>query len=357
MKVVITAPSLDEDKNVSGISTLARNLIDRQAADYVHFEAGRRDGEAADAGWIARQTILPFRFFGALRSAQPDVVHINTAFIPLAIVRDTSLAAAARLAHRPVLLHIHGGPYVMNEIKNQALAAAARNLIKMSAGAIVFSDGEARSLLKRYTGTKLYVLPNAIPTDNIPETERDSAEKTIIFFGRLHESKGLAHIIDAMRVLKGQGFKFKYVCYGDGPEKQSFIAGMTAILGDKFSFRGVAKGAAKWKALSEADIFFQPSRDEGLPLALLEAMAAGCVPVMSASGAVADVIEDGRNGFLIEAGNTIETVGRLKMLLSESLNGWNELRDNARATVREKYDFTNYVERLRKIYGEIAAKK
>ena len=67
MKILITAPSLDEDENVSGISTLVRNLVAARAADYVHFEAGRKDGENSDLGWFARQTSLPFRFFAKIR--------------------------------------------------------------------------------------------------------------------------------------------------------------------------------------------------------------------------------------------------------------------------------------------------
>jgi glycosyltransferase involved in cell wall biosynthesis len=357
MKVLITAPSLNEDENVSGISTLVRELMEKRAAEYVHFEAGRKDGEPADASWIARQFSLPFRFLAKLRSERPDLIHLNTAFIPLAIVRDASLAGAARILNVPVLLHIHGGPFVIDEITNPAVQAAARGLMKMSAAAIVFSKRESVSLAKKHPGAKILILPNAIPLNAVKEAERGTGEKTFIFLGRLHESKGVRHIVDACRELKEQGFNFKFVCYGAGPEKEFFTSNMTKILGDRFSYRGVAKGPAKWKALSEADIFFLPSRDEGLPIALLEAMASGCVPVMSESGAVADVIDDGRNGFLIDAANTEQTVVRLKLLLSESVKGWNELRKNARETVRTKFDFADYVMKLNKIYQETAAKK
>jgi len=353
MKILITAPSLDENENVSGISTLVRNIIRYGSNEFVHFEAGRKDGEAADTGWFARQTALPFRFYKQIRKHKPAVVHINTAFIPLAIMRDTALAAAARVAKRPVLLHIHGGPYVSGEFANPALRLAAEKLLQMSSAAVVFSDAEARSILKRFPGTKVRVLPNAIPLDEVPQTGREPGEKTFVFFGRLNKSKGLEHIITACRALKNQGFKFRYVCCGAGPEMLPFCSEMSKILGDDFDYRGVVKGTEKWKVLSRADIFFQPSRDEGLPIALLEAMAAGCVPVMSASGAVADVIEDGRNGFIVEAGNTDQTVGKLKFLLSESAAGWNEFRESARRTVRERFDFGSYLEKLDKLYTEI----
>jgi len=69
------------------------------------------------------------------------------------------------------------------------------------------------------------------------------------------------------------------------------------------------------------------------------------------------VIEDGRNGFLIEAGNTMQTAGRLKFLISESVRGWEELRKNARQTVRERFDFADYVSKLSDIYKETASRK
>ena len=51
MKILITAPSLDENENVSGISTLVRNIIKYDRNEFFHFEAGRKDGEATGEGW------------------------------------------------------------------------------------------------------------------------------------------------------------------------------------------------------------------------------------------------------------------------------------------------------------------
>ena len=356
MKVLITAPSLDENENVSGISTLVRNIIKYNRNEFVHFEAGRKDGEAADVSWFARQTALPFSFFGQIQKHKPDVVHLNTAFIPLAILRDAALAAAAKVAGRPVFLHIHGGPFVVEEFTNPALKLAAEKLVQMSTVAVVFSDNEATVVRRRFPKANIKVLPNAVPLNEVPKANRRSDGKTFIFFGRLNKSKGLDHIVAACRKLKEQGFKFKYVCFGAGPEMVSFCSKMSAILGEDFDYRGVSKGAEKWEAFLSADIFFQPSRDEGLPLALLEAMAAGCVPVMSVSGAVADVVDDGRNGFIVEAGNDEQTVGKLKFLLSEGERGRAELREAARQTVRDRFSFDRYIRELDNLYAEAARK-
>src|SRR5678816_1608085 len=121
---------------------------------------------------------------------------------------------------------------------------------------------------------------------------------------------------------------------------------MTSVLGEDFHYGGIVSGAEKVKALSAADIFLMPSRYEGLSMALLEAMAAGCVPIVSNRGSMPTVVEDGRNGFLVDPGDITQIVGKLKFLLSEGETGWNEYRRNARETVRTRFDMTGYSTKL-----------
>ncbi|HKX84687.1 MAG TPA: glycosyltransferase family 4 protein [Pyrinomonadaceae bacterium] len=353
MKVLITAPSLNEQENVSGISTLVREIIGKSRAEFVHFEAGRRDGAEASLAWVLKQLALPFRFFSRIRNEKPDVVHINTAFIKLAILRDTALVVAANLVKKPVLLHIHGGPLVMGKTGNVLLAVFTKSLVRWSKKLVVFSERERSSLLARYPEADIAVLPNSISLEGIPDRMPSNGVRTIIFFGRIHHSKGLKYIIEACRVLGAEDIPLRFVCYGAGPEQDWFVPAMTEILGERFSYGGVLSGADKWKALTRADIFFLPSRDEGLPFALLEAMAARCVPVMSDSGAVSIVIEHGRNGFIIEADDVVQAINRLKELLSPDLD-LGSFREAAYRTVEERFNIKGYIARLDAIYNEVA---
>lgn len=353
MKVLITSPSLDEQDNVSGISTMISNIVEHGGCEFTHFTAGRKDADKFDLNWLATQIKLPFVFRQAISKAKPDVVHINTSFEPRAIVRDLVLAKAA--GKRPVVLHVHGGRFVMQDFESSFIASLAEKLLRSASRVIVLSETEAESILKRTPGIDISILPNAVATADFPEYERPWGAKSIIYLGRVAQAKGLSDMIESCRMLSEQGFKFSFACFGGGPDTDVFVNSMNKVLGDGFRFGGIVGGNEKVEALKAADIFLMPSKFEGLPLSLLEAMAAGCVPIVSDRGSIPTVVEDGRNGFLVEPGNLTQLVGKLKFLLSEGEPGWNQLRENARRTIVEGFDLEQYTAKLRTLYSEVCS--
>jgi len=355
-KILITAPSLDESRNVSGISVIARQIIERGNYDYRHFTAGRRDGERAGTAWILKQIASVPRLWRRLRGERIDVFHINTAFVPLAIYRDAIYALTARLAGVPVLLQIHGGRFLVNEFDNRLLAWTAAKMLRLAKTIVVYSEIEKALVEKRWKNLSARILNNAVPLDEVLPIKRAEGGNRLIFFGRFHESKGLREIIEACRILKNENFDFRFKSYGEGAEKDFFVSEMTALLGDRFHHGGVAAGAERWQKLAGADIFVLPSRHgEGLPMAMLEAMAAGCVVVVAEIASVGAIVKDGVNGFLVEPYNAPQVAEKLKLLLSNRAD-WNALRRNARATIEEKCDLTMQIEKLENFYVEILEK-
>jgi glycosyltransferase involved in cell wall biosynthesis len=351
MKILITAPSLDESQNVSGISTIVRQIMDHGSFEYAHFTAGRRDGEKANAVWLAKQGLLPLRFFWRCLISKPDVVHINTALTDLSIWRDAALVLAAKMAGRKVVLSIHGGKYLMNPFTSARVEKVTSKMLRRAGTVVVYSELERAEILKRWPDLKVEVLANAIPFADVPKVNRNNETPVLVFFGRFHESKGLHEVIDAARALKQQGYKFKFNAYGEGPEREFFLAGMRDALGEDFHYGGIIAGREKWRRLAEADIFVLPSRyGEGLPMAMLEAMAVGCVVVVADVASVVAVVKDGENGYVVEPKNLDQLVGRLKMLL-ENRSDWQRIQQNAIATVKENFAIADYMEKLERIYS------
>src|SRR5687767_10116646 len=157
MKVLITAPSLDENENISGISTVVAGIIKNADFDFVHFGAGRKDGARSGLKWIAEQVRLPFEFKSAIARANPDVIHINTAFEPRAIIRDLVLAKSA--GKRPIVLHVHGGRYVMEDFHNGLLASLARRLLSSASKVVTLGENEAERINAMSPGIDAAVIP------------------------------------------------------------------------------------------------------------------------------------------------------------------------------------------------------
>ncbi len=351
-KILITAPSLDEKENISGISTLVRQIIEKSNFNLLHLAVGRKDSEKVNFVWLLKQIFLPFRLLQQVLSNETDIIHINTAFATLSIIRDFVLVLVAKFAGYAVLLHIHGGRFLSEEFESGLLKYVAGEMLHIADKVLVLSDFEKQKLLSYWKNLNVEVLANAVDVDEIFETGQKNSSKIIIFFGRIDESKGLTEIAESCRILKEEGFDFQFKCYGTGIRKEFFVKKMKEVLGEKFSYEGIVSGDAKRKALGEADIFLLPSYFEGLPVSMLEAMAAKCLVVGSNVGSIKNVIENGKNGFLVEPRNIEQIAQKLKLLLSEN-EDLKDVKNNARKTVVERFLMRDYVVKLEKIYGEI----
>lgn len=352
-KILMTAPSLDENRNVSGISTVVRQIIECGNFDYRHFTAGKEDGGKQNARWILKQTALPFQLYRQIKREKIDVTHLNTALNPLSIIRDYALAKAAKRAKSPVLLHIHGGKYLAHEFENKMLEKIAAKMLESADMVLVLSELEKKIIETRWKNQKVKVLENAVALERAQPPNRVSGEKTIIYLGRLTESKGLREIVQAVKILKSENYRFNFRAFGAGDLKDVFAAEMSQILAGEFYFGGVIAGEEKWRELAKADIFLLPSRDgEGLPMAMLEAMAANCAVVVSEMASIGAVVRDGANGFLVEPKNVSQIVSKLKMILADEIN-LEDLQKNARETIAENFNLMDYIVKLENIYREL----
>lgn len=353
MKILITAPSLAEAENVSGISTVVRQIIKNSRMEFSHFTAGKRDGEKIGLRWTLKQTILLPDLLLKIKQEKPDVLHLNTALTPLAIGRDVAIAKTAQYLNVPILLHIHGGKFFTKGFSKKIFKRLTEKMLKRADTVVVLSEREREFIENLANDLDIYVLPNAVSFDEIEKLKRENSEKkNIIFLGRLHAGKGLKEIAGAFRDLKDKNIEFRFEAYGAGEEKDAFVRQMTEILGDDFYYGGVVSGREKWKALSNADIFLLPSHYEGLPLALLEAMAAGCVAVASDVGSIGEIIENEKNGFLVKPHDASQIVEKLEFLLSDKTD-WENLRRNAEQTIKKMFNIKDYVESLETIYKRI----
>ncbi|MCX6774942.1 MAG: glycosyltransferase family 4 protein [DPANN group archaeon] len=218
-----------------------------------------------------------FNFFSFLKSLKLDFDVILTNGIQATFFGYI----LSKIKNKPLVAIPHGTAHTQNKYGGGIGAKIAYMLEKFSyskANLILLSKEEAQKFETIFGIKKYTIIPTPVNTEKFKFGRKLSRnEIKIAFIGRLAEVKGVKYLLEAIPLLKG---KFKIVIVGSGPDEDKLkkLAGELK-LGSKVKFTGFRKDVAA--ILSSADIFVLPSLSEGLPIALLEAMAAGCACVVT----------------------------------------------------------------------------
>ena len=155
----------------------------------------------------------------------------------------------------------------------------------------------------------------------------------IVSLGRFDEAqKGVLWLPKIMDNL--MDCNCELTAYGEGPDGDRL---RRASVNKKISIKGVVEPHDVASILSTHDVFLFPSRYEGLGLALLEGMAAGCVPVASRLSGVTDsIVSDGDNGFLFPVGDVVAAAGIIRRLAANRAL-CSKLALAARTTVQDRF--------------------
>jgi glycosyltransferase involved in cell wall biosynthesis len=167
------------------------------------------------------------------------------------------------------------------------------------------------------------------------------ADDALVFgaVGRLHADKGLDLAVEGLDRLAARypDRDLRLVLVGDGPEKESLMrAARDAGLAGRVVFAGFS--ARPWEAYAGLDVFLLPSRDEALPLALLEAMACGCCPIAMGVGGVSEVIAGPTTGWMITPGDGAAFVEAMEAAVRMGADARTAMSRAARERVAADFD-------------------
>lgn len=193
-------------------------------------------------------------------------------------------------------------------------------------------------------GSRISVIHNGIDTKNFGDfSARDNlrrelgspAEHLVGMIARLSEVKGHTYLIQAMQEVVKYFPKTKLLIIGQGKTKEALVK-ETRNLGLEESIVFIPEAKDTKEVLAALDIFVMPSLQEGLGLALMEAMAQGVAVVASAVGGIKTLIQDKRNGLLVAPADAPALAQAMITLLKDA-----ELRRNLGARARE-FIVTNF---------------
>jgi len=237
-----------------------------------------------------------WRLRGHMRALRPDIVHSHnlSAFF--------FAAPAARLAGIPLVMTKHGPGVPGNGIAERVSHSFIRH------ASVVGVSREAADIMREWSGAPVHEIPNGVSMDPYRDLPSREAARTQLnlpvdafivgIVARLTVCKNHVLLVGAFSRLLRDFPKALLLVAGDGPKLPEVTARIqelavqqsVVLLGDRRDIPRI---------LAAMDVFCLPSNMEGMPMTVLEAMAAG-LPVVAASvGAIPTMVEDGRTGLLV----------------------------------------------------------
>lgn len=309
------------------------------------------EGSASRKLWVAASALIRFAFMLIMRRV--SLLHVHGASHGSFWRKRVFMRLAATVGV-PVIFHLHGGEF-RQFVDERLDAGSRRKVVKtLQICSLIYclNDEVARWLRSVVPGVVVHVMPNPIDLqmDVAPQEKRESS---ILFLGRLEQEKGVfdllnafsgiaAHLPDACLKLCGLG----------SARKQLEQMAQEYGLGSRVLFPGWVDGEEKARLLRRAAVFVLPSYAEGMPMSVLEAMAAGTPVVASRVGAIPEMLENGNSGFVVEAGRVDELAEAILSALDDAQSA--PLRARALARVREFYSANVVLDRLRWQYAKLA---
>ena len=233
----------------------------------------------------------------------PRLLHVHMT-VRGSMDRKAVLVLAARALRRPVLLHVHSGPGDLHAYSGR-IGAARRRLyaraLRAADRVVSVSEASAVVLRERFGANTVEVLPNAFPAAPASGRGADPAgpgQLRVLYVGGFaNPVKGGAVLLEALPRLQQAHPGAAVTLAGPGEPANGAVTAAGA------RWAGWLDPEAKRRELDAADVFVLPSTSEGLPVALLEAMAHGKAVVATTVGGVPDVVADGGDGVLVPPGD------------------------------------------------------
>lgn len=349
-QALILGPSLEQN---GGMATVQNLILAHAPSRYTLRHICTHDeGSALHRGIIFFRAITTF--WGSLLSRKVDIVHIHVSERG-SVLRTVLLTILSFIFNRPVVLHAHGAEFKPFFSK---MPGWVQNIISdifgQCDGFIVLSDFWQNFYISQLglIPERVFTLPNSVELPTEIPCRQNSIPINLVFCGRVGQRKGTFDLLQAFAGLPPHLKSCAHlIIAGDGKIEQGHLLAGRLGLSDHVTFLGWINPSQRDQMLANANIFILPSYNEGLPLAILEAMAWGIPPITTPVGGIPEVVVPNQNGLLVTPGNVKQLSKAIQYLLEDS-----ELRlklgKSARATA-ESLDIKTYTHRLGRIYDRV----
>lgn len=290
-----------------------------------------------------------------------DVIHVHSplaprieASLPIVLTVHTTVVEDAK--HKEALTPSVILNKLVTRISSRRIIAGQ---INNAACVTTVSASVKQKLNEHYGVADALVVGNGVDSDMFHPAERTADTDSFVFsVGRLNYGKGFSDLIEAMGLLASRDEQLPTLSIaGEGPLENSLKAQASeAGVRENVSFIGFRPQEELIPLYQDATMFVLPSRYEGLPTVLLEAMACGSPVIATNISGSAEVVTDGDNGVLVPPGQPAAMADAILSLLHDPDRRQN-LGRRARRTVEKSFTWHAIVDKFENMFQQVVARK
>jgi glycosyltransferase involved in cell wall biosynthesis len=308
------------------VAELRRAGLSVHEETYVHADKGARVSL-----WTRIRRVLrtASRFRRRLEKESFDLVHLNTSFDTLALLRDVVTLLYLRRSQRAsIFLKFHGSDAALLNTNNPLLRFLGGWLLARAVGFGVLSSEERENFLRAgVDARRLFLVKNVVReildqrSEGFAETlEIDAGLPVLLFIARFIRAKGLVDVVRACSILRARGIDFMLLCVGDGEaraEAESLVA--RENLQSCVRFCGYVTEARAGEFYVNATILVFPTYHyEGFPMVIFNSVAAGVPIITTRIRAAADYLREPDNCLWVEPRNPAMLAEKIIYLLTHT---------------------------------------
>jgi glycosyltransferase involved in cell wall biosynthesis len=347
-----------------GIGVFVRDLLNSPVKDHFNLlflrTAKRTSKKKPFLKKFAREIKDAFSLVRyLLKDKNIKIVHIHTSSY-LGFWRYSIHVLISKMFGKPVILHIHGAEFdKFYNMQNMIGKLYIRIVFNVVDKIIVLSSIWKNFYSHFVPQSKLRVVPNAIYVESFKIRQHASKDDEVkfLFLSNLERRKGVNEILQTADSIFSTDEKTKKIHFSfvGRPMEEEVQAGLKNFIRkypDKISWTKYVTNKEKIDILSNSDVFLLPSYAEGLPISILEAMAAGLSIISTPVGSISEVIKNGENGFLIPPGDA-DTLKEKILELASNKDLRKEIGERNSELVKEKYSWNKIAEKIMEVYDEV----
>lgn len=281
-----------------------------------------------------------------------DIVHVHMAS-RASYERKKRFVRVALRHGKKVILHLHGGEfdlYFLNEC-SEAKRREIRGLFSSVAKVVVLSeywfDFFSANVCDR---SKLVVMYNSVEVSS--SYKEAQFLPNVLFLGRLGRRKSPDVILRAAQMVLTEFPDAGFYLAGDGEIAEYQRLASELGISNSCHFLGWVNDEGKEELFRKCSVYCLPSRNEAMPMSVLEAMAHGLATISTPVGGIPQIIKDGENGFLMPIGDSEHLAATISRLFKDRALFAQISREGYR-TILEDFNSATNVDGVMRVYQSV----